>query len=224
MRGAKKEDGALSAAENPFRADRIEALRYRDGPGVDELLRRLHDFRGRGALVGPKGSGKTTLVLEIAARLRELGWKAPVVRLDMKWRRSGATLVDHFSRAAVEEGIASEDRADVFRSDADHDAKVVWFLDGAEQLGFLDWRWALSRTRLADGFVVTTHLPGRFSILKETRTSPELLFGLVVELVAGSTKVFAGPTLEECRTLWIGHNGNLRECFHELYDEWSRLK
>jgi hypothetical protein len=214
----------LSAAGNPFRAARLEALRFRHGPPVDELLRRLQEFRGRGALVGPKGSGKTTLVVEIAARLRELDWKAPVVRLDPEWCRSGATLADHFSRAGSEEGVFAKNQSDAFRSDVDHGDKVVWFLDGAEQLGFLDWRWALSRTRHADGFVVTTHLPGRLPLLQETRTSPELLMGLVAELVAASNDGFPDPASEECRALWTRHCGNLRECFRELYDDWSRRK
>lgn len=208
----------MRAADNPFRAERIEALRFRHGPSVDDLLRRLQEQHGRGALVGPKGHGKTTLLLELAGRLRELGWKTPLVRLDTEWPRSGSGLAEHFSRAAIEAGLPSEGKAAPFRADTEMETKVVWFLDGAEQLGFLDWRWALSRTRHADGFVVTTHRPGRLATLHECRTSPELLRELAGELLA----LPGGPAPDECLTLWSRHRGNLRECLRELYDQWSR--
>jgi hypothetical protein len=199
----------------------VEALRFRHGPTVDELLRRLQEQHGRGALVGPKGRGKTTLLLELAARLRELGWKTPQVRLDEEWRQAGGTLAERFEAAARTAGLATAAKAAAFRSDAETGQKAVWFLDGAEQLGFLDWRWALSRTRHADGFVVTTHRPGRLPLLHECRTTPGLLRELVDELLEA-----AGPSpalrQDGCDALWHRHGGNVRDCLRELYDTWSR--
>lgn len=211
----------MRAADNPFRATRVEALRFRHGPTVDDLLRRLQEQHGRGALVGPKGHGKTTLLLELAARLRELGWKTPNVRLGEEWRRAGGTLAERFEAAAQAAGLATASKAAAFRGDAEIDARVVWFLDGVEQLGFLDWRWALSRTRHADGFIVTTHRPGRLPLLHECRTTPELLHELVEELLAVDG-IGPVPSADECRTLWNRHSGNLRDCLRELYDTWSR--
>jgi molybdopterin-guanine dinucleotide biosynthesis protein len=64
----------LPAAENPFRVERMHALPYWE-PGLDHaaLLARAERMGWRGALVGPHGNGKTTLLLELATALRDRG-------------------------------------------------------------------------------------------------------------------------------------------------------
>lgn len=170
-------------------------------------------------MVGPKGAGKTTLLLELAGRLTELGWKTPMVKLDDTWRRQGETLEQKFAQAARSASSPDARRPEINGlGQADPASKTVWFLDGAEQLGFLEWRWALSRTKHADGFVVSSHLPGRLPLLHRCETSAALLAGLVEELLNRSNTIGPMPSEDEMQNLWRRHHGNLRECFRDLYD------
>ena len=69
----------MTAADNPFRTARLEALAYR--PAVDLVERAL--VLRRSAIVGPMGTGKTTLLGELARGLRARGFEvvSAVVRV-----------------------------------------------------------------------------------------------------------------------------------------------
>jgi len=156
----------VKARDNPFRTACLEGLAYQ-APDRDwtVLETRLMAFGGRGAIVGPMGHGKTTLLLEWQARhpggvgLR-LG--AGQRRLDAGQRRS-ATGGRHV------------------------------FVDGAEQLAWWGWwelRWL---TRRARTLVVTAHRAGLLPTVFACRTSPDLLNDLVRQLtgeVADHTPLF----------------------------------
>ena len=148
----------LPARDNPFRSERLDALAYRYPPGLDRaaLLARLAALGYRAAIVGPEGSGKTTLSRELE---RGLALRYRVWRVTQ--RRGQRLLACRLPRLR-------------------HDDFVI--LDGAEQLAsasFWRLRW---QTRAAGGLLVLSHRPGRLPILVATETSQALLDALVAEL------------------------------------------
>ena len=177
----------MKARDNPFRSERIDALRYRAGDfSWDELELRLSAAQGRGALVGPKGRGKTTLLDEWAIRCESRG--------------------EHVIRLRIREGQRSLDESQ--REMLWSSAGASVFLDSAEQLSAPGW-WELRwRARRARRFVITAHRPGLLPTLRECHTSADLLRDLVLELTGEP---------RECSALWKRHGGNVRDALLELY-------
>lgn len=185
----------MRARDNPFRSDRVLAVRYRlAGESWDDLLARFDALGRRAALAGPQGSGKTTLLEDLAPRFRHHGYRVRELRLDAEAPR--------FDPAFLGEFFASLTPRD-----------MVLF-DGAEQLGAFAWSRFERRTRGAAGLLITGHRPGRLPTLLATSTSPELLEGLVDEIL-GSVPADVRGMLPE---LHRRHEGNLREALRELYD------
>lgn len=150
----------MKARENPFRSERVEALAYRaEGFCWESLERRLAAFRGRGAIVAPKGHGKTTLVLE--------------------WQKRRATRGEDTLYLRLHEGQRRLDAGQ--RSRLGGPAHI--FVDGAEQLGWLGRSELLWATRHAPSLVVTTHEATLLPTLFTCKTSPALLNELVQELI-----------------------------------------
>jgi hypothetical protein len=183
------------ARNNPFSTDRVLRQRYRISEREwEKLYETLTRHRGRGALVGPKGFGKTTLLEDLAVRLRSAGKRVILTRL----RAETPCLPDIFNANFC---------ARLTPSDA-------VLLDGAEQLSLMRWLMFRWLTRRAGIVVVTTHRVGRLPVLRRCLTSPALLCELVSSL---------GQSLDadEARALYARHQGNLREALRELYDQYA---
>jgi hypothetical protein len=147
----------MKARENPFRSECVDALSYRaEGFSWEALEADLDALRGRGAIVGPQGHGKTTLLLEWSGRCEG----AIVLRVG-KGRRF----------------LEPEQRSKL----RDCAGRRV-FVDSVEQLTFAGWLELRWRARRAGSLVVTTHRTGRLHTLLECRTSRKLLDELVSEL------------------------------------------
>lgn len=182
-------------ADNPFATHRVDNLRYRFGGGfIADLGGRLQQLDGRGAIVGPEGCGKTTLLEELAVVLAA---EHVMVRLPGSCGRPWAA-----ARAQLPIQIT-----------ADH----AVLIDGAEQLGPIGWRRLMRATRPAGYVVATLHRPGRLPTLHECRTDTRLLGDLVEELVPDDAQALA-PRLGE---LFDRHEGNIRLCLRELYDMYA---
>lgn len=187
----------MKARENPFRSDRLVALRYRLAePEWSALLDRLASLGNRAALVGPNGSGKSTLLRELDVRLRARGIETTSIYLD---DLSPAIPLRSWMR------LVARPRAFVL-------------LDGAERVAPLAWLALRIATARAKGLVVTTHIAGRLATLRDCTTSPELLADLVDEL-AGVSAV----ARDEVEALHAAHRGNIREALRALYDRQAAL-
>lgn len=188
----------VRADENPFRVDRIEALRYRSpefrwAPFYVALERQQY----RGAIVGKKGAGKTTLLLELQARLEAGGATVSYHRLHgdtpQKFRSTLAWL-----RRVPRHGVG--------------------FFDGAEQLSPLAWHCVAMASRRLSGFVISTHRPGRMKTLHEARTSEGLLEALIDEIVPGDRDV----VWPRAQAYYRRYDANLRDVFFALYDDYAQ--
>jgi hypothetical protein len=191
----------MRARDNPFAAQRLEAIPYRFSEMAwADLIGRLADLRFRGALVGLHGRGKTTLLEELARRLELRGLRTRAITLHEGDRR-----------------LSRKQRQTLFRGLSSHDVLLV---DGAEQLSRLAWLEIRTRSRAAGGLVITSHHPGLLPTLHECHTSPELLAGIIVEMVELAGPVADRP-LPSSEELFVRHGGNVRDALRELYDRYA---
>lgn len=190
----------MRARDNPFRVERLHELVFRFQSGsIAELIARLEAQHWTGAIVGPHGSGKTTLVEELCHELH---------------LRSIPT-----ERLRVTEADAGERHELVANWLSSVRTESLMILDGAEQLNRREWRDVLHRSRESRGLLCTCHQPGLLPTVFECRTNEALLLELVQSLVPDSSHpVFSPPRL---RALYQKHRGNIRECLRELYDAVS---
>jgi hypothetical protein len=188
----------VRARDNPFAVQRVLAIRSRlAGVTWEDLVDRLATLDFRAALVGLHGHGKTTLLEDLAPRLEERGFRLRSVTLRAGERRL---------TAAQEETLF-----------ADLSGRDLLLVDGAEQLGRLAWLRLRRKSHAAGGLVVTSHRPGLLPTFHECRTTPELLAGIVRDLL-GPEAEGVSPDPED---LWQRHRGNLRDALRELYDVWA---
>lgn len=184
---------AMRARDNPFRVDRMHALRFRfdGGDSMDALRARIAARGGRGAIVGPHGSGKTTLLLELAESWRREGRRVRLLRIGDERH----ALTDP-ERAGLLMGLSADD--------------VVLF-DGACHLWPHHW-WSIRRALQPAGvLVITAHRSGRLPTALRTRTSPALLVELVRELGVDLAD-------DELRARFTACRGDIRAVFRSLYE------
>lgn len=189
----------LPARRNPFAMDRIAREIPFDprwcGTSWEEIETRFDSLDRRAMVAGPHGSGKTTFLDAFDRRLQTREFS--VHRLLLNDEHTRLTTADR-------EMLVTK-----------HSAQDLWFIDGAERLGFRDWRWVREQTKPCGGLLITTHQtkPAKLPLLLETRTSIPMLETFVKHLA---------PELElppDKLERWFSESGgNLREALWRAYD------
>ena len=166
------------ASRNPFRADRLDALAFvPHAPGIaaEEVIDRFRRHGWRGAIVGPHGTGKSTLLRTLADAAEAGG--------SVMWRP-----FFNCDSPRGEHCLAPPPDA------------TVWAIDGWCHLS-PPRRWrlrCLARSRGA-GVLGTAHLCGwGLPVLHRTRATPALLTQLAESLAPG-TSIDAAALLRTTR-------------------------
>ncbi|MEW4490202.1 AAA family ATPase [Thalassoglobus sp. JC818] len=187
----------MRARANPFRSERIDNLSYQFETGsLEQLIAVIEERNFRGAIVGPKGTGKTTLFKDLFNELQKRRFSVALLRFQ-----------DDGSRANL---MRFREATQSLHS------KHILLLDSAGLLTWWDWRHVKAESQKLRGLIITCHRPGRMPTLHTCRSTPQQLIGFA-ESLAGE-EACSEKKLEQ---LFQRNRGNFRECFRELYDQFS---
>lgn len=196
---------SLPDDSNPFatRFTRPGALPYvfEADETAAHLVERLDGFGWRGEIVGPHGTGKSTLLATLMPLLKTRG----LAVLDVALRGGQRRLP-----------------ADFWQRGRKLQRPAILVIDGFEQLRWLG-RWRLRRGALKSGLglLVTSHQSVGLPRLVTTAVSAVLAERIVERLVGDA--VGAADRNDLARRL-ADHEGNLREVLMDLYDVYERRR
>ncbi len=192
--------GFLPAMSNPFATEFVEQVPFRFACGNwDQQLARLAALRFRAAITGPKGTGKTTLLEQLAGRLES--------------RFPGTTVGS----------VCFDQAAD------DHQALLshwlgkkrhgtVLLVDGMERLSMTRrCRLLASRRDPRGGLIVTSHRRCRLPVWIRCQGNAAVLQHVLDQL---NVQLDAGLWSEACDQLQHRH-GDIRSVLRYLYDQYA---
>jgi len=193
------------------------AFRFAEGLGAEQLVARLAAQNWRGEIVGPHGSGKSTLVETLKPALGAAGCRVHAIALRDGQRRLPTDL-------GLGEGEAPAEPRDMHAcgSAEASPSRALVIVDGYEQLGWLG-RLQLKRhcRRTGAGLLVTCHAPTGLPTLIRLSPDQRLIEQLVADLCAEvSTKI----AIADVAASHACHGSNVREIFFDLYDRHEMLR
>lgn len=176
--------------DNPFRSACVDALGYvpPNGQTWEEIESRIRAANFRGALVGPHGHGKSTLMHRLA-------------KLDVPCARE--------SHDVIQVQADGSNLSDVKRALTIGPPRL--FLDGYD---LLPWRLRRKVSRRPQ-VIVTSHRETKLPTLFRCETTPRLLGEVIGHLSPVVKQALADDAMA---ALYSAHHGNIRNALRELYD------
>jgi hypothetical protein len=207
---------APARRDNPFATCWIKPgalpFRFASGESAGQLVARLAAQNWRGAIVGPHGSGKSTLVEALKPAIAAAGRSPLAITLRDGQRRLPSDFLWRVGQTCVPAA----------RQECPLQELGLVVIDGYEQLSWWErLRLAHGCRRAGVGLLVTAHKHTRIPTLIEL--APDL--GLVRQLVADlSTNVSASITPNDIAASHACHGSNVREIFFDLYDRHEQRR
>lgn len=162
----------------------------------EAIAAKFRELDFRATVVGPHGSGKSTFLDEFESKLKS----------------EGGFLVCRLFLNDEKKSLTPQEK--IFLTNCPNHGSIIIFLDGGEQMSYLD---RLEFTRVAHGFaglLTTSHKRKRGTpVLLETKTTPEMLSDFILRLAPDFS-----ITEKEIEELWGATDGNIREALRKAYD------
>lgn len=186
----------MKPSQNPFRSSALKQLRYCiDADELSALLSKIKDLNYRACIKGPHGTGKSTLLDDIAMGLKQAGH-------NINW---------HY----IHRQMSSTEKNAVLSSIINNKGGAIHCLDGGEVLGFFSWNLLIQTSaRKKIPLLATTHYPCLLPVLFETKRDIELMLTLSRRLAADEWSETLKQTVIEA---YKRHRGNVREVFGDCY-------
>jgi energy-coupling factor transporter ATP-binding protein EcfA2 len=176
------------------------AFQFAAGQSGAELVARLAAAGWRGEIVGPHGSGKSTLVASLTPLVSAAGRTVTTLTLRAGERRLPPKVVGQALAAA----------------------RPLVIVDGFEQLSWWQRRLLVARCRRASaGLLVTSHVATGLPLLYATRPDLPLARAVVSTLTA---RIPSLVTAADVAASHACHGSNLRELLFALYERHEAVR
>lgn len=194
----------MKAQKNPFRSNLIAELRFAIEPTeLAGLAHRILDKPGGYALIGPHGTGKTTLLEDLDQRITQ----TPEVEIEIRWIRLNQESSSHERKQALEQLLNPI-------------AGIIYFLDGGEVLNVFDW-WRIKRSLVHKQLRVTAtlHKPNGITSLLQTSSDWTLALDCISKILGEAPDKALRTVAKEA---FKESNGNIRTTLRACYWEYAR--
>ena len=196
-------------SSNPFRSSNIRpganSFVFNSHVVVDDLFRELCRNR-QGQIVGPHGSGKSTLMLNVVRCASAAGFRVAQYILDARHR--------------VRQGPTDQMLLGVDRALAEIDLLAI---DGFEQLSRRERSLTVKKCRSrGKHLLITSHRDLGLADIYRTKVDLKIARCVVAEIC--DRELVPPPSDAQLEQLLRQHRGNLRETLFALYDEYRSLE